>query len=81
MKKEISFVKLELIEDSAPEQFAEASDPMMIYRIKINNELMCGTDEGTSLKEMVKISKEASKFFAQVAKKLEKKKQIGKRCT
>lgn len=74
-------INFELVEDCAPHQFSSPKDPMMIYRIMIDDELVCATDEGTDLKEMVQVCDSAIEFFKQTKKFLKKKKQIGDRCT
>ena len=74
-------VSFQLQEDAAPHQFSSPKDPMMIYRIFIADELICATDEGSDLKEMVQICDSAIEFFKQTKKFLKKKKQIGDRCT
>lgn len=81
LKKEIHGVVFEIIQDPAPHHFAEENDPMMIYRMMINDELVCATDEGCELEEMKEVCEEAIQFFQNTLKFLKKKKQIGDRCT
>jgi hypothetical protein len=81
MEKAVKGVVFELIKDPAPHQFSGPNDPMMIYRLMINDELVCDTDGRQALEDFKEICDGAIEFFGELKKFLKGKKQIGDRCT
>lgn len=78
-KMDKHYFTLEVLEDCAPEQFAEAGSYMMIYKVLMDNEVILSTED-YSPKELSEIALNASKWFERFSKWIRTKEYDGNRC-